>query len=85
MRPWIFVPTSDPANRQHRYEYRRVIPRLGADPLRDGCGLDRSLVKLAQLAPRLVADPIGIGPDMPIWDNGRGLCAHGRACSCESR
>ena len=73
LRPRIFVPVSDPANRKDRHEDRRVMPRLGADPLRRGCGLDRSLVKLSQLAPGLVADPIGVGPDMPIWDDRRGF------------
>jgi len=62
-----------------------VVPRLGADPLRGGCGLDRSLVKLAQLAPRLMADPIGIGPDVPVWDDRQGFRAHGRTCPCVSR
>src|SRR5215471_5137920 len=64
-------------NRKHRHE-RRVMPRLGADPLRGGCGLDRRLAKLGRLA-RLVADPIDVGPDMPVRDNRRGFCAHGRA------
>jgi len=51
LRLWIFVPISDPAHRKHRHEHCRSMPRLGADPLRGGSGLDRSLMKLGQLAP----------------------------------
>ena len=30
-------------------------------------------MKVSQLAPRLVADPICVGPEMPIWDYRRGF------------
>ena len=38
-------------------------------------------MKLGHIAPRLVANPICIGPDMSVWDDRRGLRAHGRSCS----
>ena len=60
----------------------RPILRLRADPLRRCFGLDCSFLELAQCTARLVADALGIGPQMPVGDGRFAIGVHCRRCSC---